>query len=350
MSHGGDIYRNTVNLDLSVSLNPLETPESVRDAVAGAIKRAGFYPDIEMLELRRAIARAEGIGEEYVYGGNGASELLMAAVRTVRPGRALLFEPGFSGYRHALRSVGCEIIECVLDEGEGFALSGDKAAALGDDFDMVFFCDPMNPSGKNIDEKLLLDILDRAREKKISVCLDESFFYMSEKALDTHVRGRGRLVDEYEDLMIIRSMTKLFSVPGVRMGYVLANPKFIEGMRRQLPEWNLSVFGEAGIAAGIKEIRGGDFLRRTMDAIRREREYISRGLSEIGFTVYESDTSFILFKGCEELYDRLLQRGILIRDCSDFLGLKKGFYRIGLRRHEDNERLLREIRGIVNED
>lgn len=373
MRHGGDIYRNKIYLDFSVNLNPLGPPEGVLAAVSESLDYAGCYPDLDQEEVRGVTAQALGLDSSYVIAGNGASELLLAAVRAVRPKKALLFEPGFSGYRHALDSVGCEIIHHVLREDKGFAITRDDLAAIGNDIDLIFLCDPANPVGLNIGEDILKEIPGIARRSGAAVILDESFYLLSDGAagkfrsrqtgwdgeifpedatssgnLAEHrigfiKDGRDNLIKEYENLTIIRSLTKVLAIPGIRVGYALASPDRIRALIQQLPEWNLSVTSEAALKAGIKVLSGSDYLARTHECIRKERGYLAGVLGKMGFTVYDSQSPFLLFKGPDNLYEEMLKRGILIRDCSDYVGLGKGYYRIAVKDHRQNEMLVRAM-------
>ncbi|WP_026510435.1 pyridoxal phosphate-dependent aminotransferase [Butyrivibrio sp. LC3010] len=367
MAHGGDIYRNKVNMDFSVNLNPLGTPAKVMEAVRNSVERAGVYPDITQQEIREIIADANGVSPESVYAGNGASELIMAAVKAVRPATALLFEPGFSGYEHALLSVDCRIKRHLLNKENGFRFSEEDIKALseesGDRPGMIFICDPSNPTGVNIEEEILIEILDIAKERDVYVCLDESFLYMSEKIgkfwnaddsgrvgnANEFLKARVRdLITKYENLIIIRSLTKLLALPGIRMGYAISSPRNIKKMIRQLPEWNLSVCSEAAMKEGIRLIGEMDFIKSTNDLISSERSFLMSKLRNLGLKVYESDSSFILFEGPSDLYDALLSKGILIRDCSDYYGLEKGFFRIAVKGHLENEKLVEALEDVLH--
>ncbi|MDO5702146.1 MAG: aminotransferase class I/II-fold pyridoxal phosphate-dependent enzyme, partial [Lachnospiraceae bacterium] len=180
MSHGGDIYRNSVHTDLSVNLNPYGTPDLMLDAAAEGIRLAAAYPDSEQEEVRSAIAAADGVAAECVFAGNGASELILASVRAVAPKTALLIEPCFSGYRHALKSLrGCEIREMYLREEEDFRLGDGVIGCMDEGVDMVFITDPWNPTGQPVGGELLLKILAEAQRRHIYVLLDQSFYLMS---------------------------------------------------------------------------------------------------------------------------------------------------------------------------
>jgi threonine-phosphate decarboxylase len=348
MDHGGDIYRNKVNIDFSVNLNPKGAPVEVIKGAAASLEKADAYPDIRQDEIRWAIADYAELSPDSVLAGSGASELIMALVRAVAPKTALLYEPCFSGYEHALKAQGVGIKRHLLKEQNSFAITDEDTGALTDDIDMVFICDPGNPSGAAIDNEVLTRLLDRALTKGIFVCLDESFLALSDKGEKTEEGSQAELVKRYSNLAILRSMTKVFALPGIRMGYVLSDGGNIERIRAQLPEWNLSVVAKGAMEAGIEVLRKRAFIAGAMAEIKTERQFLSENLSRLSMEVFSSDTCFILFKGPEGLWEKLLTRGILIRDCSNFVGLGPGYYRIAVRGHEDNRALIRAMEEVVN--
>lgn len=350
MKHGGDIYRNKVNMDFSVNLNPSGAPEEMLNAVRESLKCAALYPDMEQEKIRRAIAEQEETVPECVYAGNGASELIMAAVRAVNPAKAVIFAPCFSGYEHALDAAGCKTVRYILKEENGFELTSDDLKVLDKDTDMVFICDPVNPTGRNIDDTVIDELLKKTAEYDIAVCVDESFMLMSDKALEQRQIDYVKEIKGYGKLYVIRSLTKLFAMPGIRMGYVLSSPEGIEKIREQLPEWNLPVTAEAAVIAGMKLVKDTSFVRDTAELVRTERRYLAGELEKYGMKVFDSNTSFILCKGPGKMYERLLERGVLIRDGSEDPGLGSGFYRIAVKEHESNEKLSKILGEILNED
>lgn len=361
MAHGGDIYRNKVEMDFSVNLNPVPVPEALSEALRRGIREAGFYPDPEQEDVRNALARLEGVGKDCVFAGNGASSLILAAVRAVSPGRALLIEPGFSGYRHALRSLrSCEIREYFLKEEDGFALTEEALGALEGGVDMVFLSDPWNPTGQNIDEEVLLLFLEAAREKGAAVLLDQSFFLLSRKGAGG-TGTPGALLAEYGNLIIIRSFTKLFALPGIRMGYCLTAPEMIRKLQSQLPEWELSSPAASCMKAGAEMLAGDEALAVDYEGLERERTFLASELVKRGLVVYPSDTIYLLVRVPEggagrpgmaqafpsDLFRALLGRGILIRDCGDYPGLERRspdtepfYFRIAVRDHFTNMKFL----------
>ncbi|MCR5094623.1 MAG: aminotransferase class I/II-fold pyridoxal phosphate-dependent enzyme [Lachnospiraceae bacterium] len=358
MGHGGDIYRNQVELDFSVNLNPLGTPEAVARAVRESAELAAMYPDPRQEAVRRAIAQLESVSDDQVIGGSGASELLLAAVRALQPRRAFLFEPAFTGYAHVLEAAGCRIDRKILKSSDGFCLQEQDVSELFADFsadgrdapglrDLIILCDPANPTGRNIDENVLMTILEEAGKRGIPVLLDESFFLLSDKAEQEGRDRSGRLLRTCADLIIVRSLTKLFAIPGIRAGYAVASADNIRRIRAQLPEWNLSAAAEAAIDAGCRVLSETDFAAESRAFLREERGFLAGELAEAGMKVYPSDAPYLLFQGPEKLGDRLLARGILLRDCSDYAGLGAGWFRTAVKDHASDEALVRAVREVT---
>ena len=359
MLHGGEIYDKKIEMDFSVNLNPVPCPEAVLAEIRRAALEVSNYPDIRQSRFRTAVAEAEtGLSEksvkftaENIVGGNGASELLMAIACMVRPKRALLPIPSFYGYEHVLRASGCEVVRYNMagEDERGktqFELSERFTDAITEDTDMVILGNPNNPTGRLISEDLLLAVLERCRKTGATLVVDECFYRLSGKREDgANTVSARNFVHEYGNLFIVDAYTKLFSIPGVRAGFAVTSAENAERLREFLPEWNMSVFAES---AGVKcaEIsEEGSFIKKTREVICRERDYLSAQLSGLGITVYPSDTNFILIKSEDELYEKLLKKRILIRDCSNFRGLDHGYFRIAVKDHASNERLINAIRA-----
>ncbi len=348
MAHGGDIYRNKVNIDFSVNLNPLPVHEDILRAIRESERYSAAYPDLYQDELREALAHHTGMEKENVIAGNGASELIMATVRALMPKRALLIEPCYSGYRYALGLIpGCRIEEYLLSEENGFVLTEDVLNCITSDIDVLFLTDPWNPTGKNIDDQLLDMMLKKASDEGVNVILDQSFIMLSEKTYDRCVISE--LIKEYSNLVVIRSFTKFLGLPGIRMGYMISSAGNIRRIRRCLPEWNISAQAEEVMKAGIRLADNKEYIDNVLEEIRTGREYLSKELRSGGFRVYDSDTAYILFKSERELYGSLLEKGILIRDCSDYKALGKGYYRTAVKDAESNRLLIGTINELIKE-
>ncbi len=355
MLHGGEIYDKQIEMDFSVSLNPYPCPEDVKDALRRAISDVDKYPDMSQRNFREAAARAEGVDASCVIGGNGASELLSAIVLELRPSKVLLPVPSFYGYVHALGMVReCEVATYQLSEDAGFELTMEFVDDITDDIDLVILGNPNNPTGRCIRKDVLEAVLMRCKEVGAAVIVDECFYKLSEGAITgngvldaAEIASARAYLNEYDNLYVVDAYTKLFSIPGVRVGFCLTQPSNIESLRRFLPEWNMSAFAEAaGVACAEILARGSadsctaeNYIQKSLDMIRKQREYLTSGLLKKGIKVFCSDTNFLLLSG-SNLYEELLERHILIRDCSTFEGLPKGYYRIAVKDHASNERLI----------
>ncbi len=347
--HGGS-YTGDGYIDFSVNLNPYESKEVsyvIEKSLKEGMEYAGIYPDISQTKVRESVARMESVDSRCVIAGNGSSELIMAAVRTVMPKCALLIEPSFSGYAHALGSLpGCRIIHYVLSAEEDFALPDEILDRITDDIDIMFLCDPWNPIGSNIKDSTLEKILDRACLRNIYVVLDRSFIMISDlysKCTDENI---ANLIEKYHNLIIIKSFTKCFALPGIRMGYALACPEMIKALKNQLPEWNLSSITSTCMRS-LSDMPGiTEFFTGSAEYIANEREYLTEKLSGFGIKVFKSDANFILIRHEKNTYEKMLKQKIIVRNCCDFYGLDDRYLRIAVRRHEDNVKLINAMERI----
>lgn len=341
--HGGDIYRNHVKIDYSVNVNPLGIPQSVRQAILGAMEQCRNYPDIHAEQLKTLVGRMHGISPDMLIFGNGASELFLAVIHALKPEKIVIPVPSFYGYEHAASASGAFVYYVPLREETRFYPGEELLAALDHDTDMLFLANPNNPTGVQIKEDDMKKLLQHCLERKITVVLDECFMEFCENP-----SSMVKQIESFPNLILIRAFTKSFSIPGVRLGYLICgNERIREAVMRHLPEWNLSVFAQAAGAACTHETH---FLQETILYLNRERKFLTDGIRSIpGFcdVVYPSAVNFLLLSSSKPLYSKLSERGILIRDCGNFRGLSDGFYRIAVKTREENEEFLR-IAGEIN--
>ncbi|MGN0168408.1 MAG: pyridoxal phosphate-dependent aminotransferase [Acetatifactor sp.] len=334
--HGGDVYRNHVEIDFSVNLNPLGIPEAVETALREAVKNCDRYPDIAAEKLKLAVSSMLNVPKEFLLFGNGASELFMAAVHGIRPGKIVIPVPSFYGYEYAAEAEGGEILYYETTAETDFCLTDDFFSVLTEDVEMLFLANPNNPTGGLLSREYLDRLLCHCRDRGIYVVLDECF--------TEFCTGEASVIQKTEafpDLILVRAFTKIFSIPGVRLGYlVCSNPSLREKISRQLPEWNLSGFAQA---AGCACAGQTAFVKKTADCVRRERQFLEDGLKQQGIRVCKSAANFLLIYSERPLYNELLEKGILIRDCRNFRGLSEGYYRIAVKKRKENEILLNAI-------
>ncbi len=343
MKHGGDIYNNTIDLDFSVNTNPFGMPQSVKMALNQAVERAEKYPDIECKDLRCALAERYKVAPSQVLCGSGASEIFTAIAESERPEKALLVAPGFYGYERCLESVDCEIVYHYLKEADDFCITQNIFLDIRDDIDVMFLACPNNPTGRMIEPELFCGIMERAALHEILVVLDACFFELMDlRAREAWTRAGldfSSLIAKYENLVIVNAYTKSMAIAGVRLGFAMAaDSELIEAIAMHLPEWNVSVFAQmAGIAAA-KEL---SYATDSVNKLYEEKLFLTHSLIDAGFIVFDSDVNYLLIKAEDrDFYQEMLDKRVLVRDCSNFEGLEEGFYRIAIRTHEENVKLL----------
>lgn len=354
MLHGGDIYHGGVRDDFSVNVNPLGLPQTVRRRLRDSVEEWSRYPDPECRELTRQLAEYHGLERERIVCGNGAADLIYRLACWLRPKKALVLAPTFSEYERALRSVGCQVRRYRLKEDEDFLVDVRKLGDFLETGELLFFCNPNNPTGLAVTRQQVEYLAQVCGDKKSLLVLDECFceFLNSPEAYSFMKEIRN-----CPQVMILRAFTKTYAMAGIRLGYmVCGNLDFAEGVRLTGQPWSVSAPAqEAGVAA----LGERNYLEKARELVSRERERMRAGLAGLGFQVFPSQVNYLLFKDREEekhgnLWEELRQRGILIRDCSNFFGLEAGegnfgfrYYRIGIRKCEENERLLENIREIL---
>lgn len=336
--HGGDIYAGKVLLDFSANTNPFGTPQAVQEAIIEALPQLHRYPDPYCRKLVAAIAGHEAVPKNYILCGNGAADLIYAYGRAVHPKKAAMLAPTFSEY--ALGLSDCEISYYFLQESKDFSLdSGILDFLRLEKPEVLFLCDPNNPTGQLADPKLIESILERCRDLKIRLFLDECF-------LDLTKNGSSRkgFLSSYPELFLLKAFTKSYGMAGVRLGYGLsADSALLEAMSRSQQPWNISSLAQA---AGIAALEQREFLQKCVETVEKERVFLSASLSGLGFRVIPSDTNYILFQARVGLADALREKGILIRNCDNYPGLCPGWYRIAVRLPEENQALIQAIQEV----
>lgn len=338
--HGGDIYRHPDVIDFSVNTNPLGTPESVKRAVQESVAKIEHYPDVRCEALRKAISRFEQVNMEEILCGNGAAELFFAAVQAVCPQKALVIAPSFSEYEEALRSVGAEVEYYYLCEEDNFQIREDYVDKLSEEIDMIFLCNPNNPTGVLLERKFILEVLKRCKEKNSLFVLDECFVDFVEEPENHTIKD---MLKEYPNLFLLKAFTKRYAMAGVRLGYGLSsNQRLLEKIQHCGQPWAVSTVAQK---AGIVALKEEEYVKRSMAYVHAQRKKLIKNLTLLGYKTFDSKANYIFFQGEEGLYEKCLEKGILIRDCSNYYGLKKGYYRVAVKLQEENEKLLEVLKA-----
>lgn len=340
--HGGDIYRNLAEYDFSVNINPLGMPKKSIKAAQEGILLSVRYPDYKGEELCMAIAEQKGILPEQMILGNGAAELIYVLCQALRPKKAVAAAPCFQEYEAAVQSVSGNMMYLDLEEARNFQLGEEILSDITKETDLLFLCNPNNPTGNLIEREFLEKIAEQCEATNTYFCLDECFLPFLER--ENHITLLGK-IKQFPHLIILRAFTKIYGMPGLRLGYaVSANKGLLERMRKSLQPWNTSIPSQM---AGIVALSDREFLHNTRTIIKREKEYLlgelSGGLAE---KIYASSANYIFFKSRKDLKERLLQQKILIRACGNYRNLSNEFFRIGIRTHEENQVLIDRWRRI----
>lgn len=341
--HGGGRCGRRVALDFSVNTNPLGTPERVRQAAADSLRHMDRYPDPCCRELTRAIARHERVPEDYILCGGGAAELIFSYCAALRPGRCLELAPTFSEYAAAAEAAGGEM--------ERFPLRREGQFVLGEEFldhlergrwDAIFLCNPNNPTGQLIPPPLLEQIAQVCQRKGMGLFLDECFLDLSDGGEGDSLKKR---LPKQPGLFILKAFTKSFGMAGLRLGYGLCGDSALLGaMSRTVQPWNVSLPSQA---AGVAALDEGEFLQRSRDLIREERGRLRARLEDLGLWVCPSRANYLLLYSARPLFDALLDRGILVRSCANYCGLGEGWYRVAVKRREENRALAEALEEVL---
>ena len=348
LTHVGDIYSYKEKfkgdaLDYSANINPLGMPEGVKKALINSIDTWVNYPDPLCRELKDALSKSEGIDKDYLILGNGAADVIFRLVYAVKPKNAMVLAPTFSEYEEALNAVHCKVKYHYLKEENDFILNEDIINSITSHIDMIFICNPNNPTGELTSVKLLEKILEKCNEEDVLLVIDECFNDFVEEQEKYTMKS---YLKDNKNLFILKAFTKIYAMAGVRLGYGLSSDSnLLELISKGGQPWGVSIPAQI---AGIQALKEEQYLIDTEELILKEREYLITELKKLNIKVYGSKANYIFFRGFSgvNLKELLEQRGIMIRDCGNYIGLQQGFYRICVKGHKENERLINEIRTI----
>ncbi|TAN61501.1 threonine-phosphate decarboxylase [bacterium] len=343
--HGGNtnILKENRIVDFSASINPLGLPGRVSRIISRNMHNLTRYPQPESNGLKEAIAEFHNTNPENILIGNGSIELIHLIPRALKVRRCLIITPSFSEYEFAARLSGARTVFAQAYEKDGFNLLLSKFEKLIPGVDMVFLCNPNNPTGaltSRCDISALFEICNR---HKVILVLDEVFmdFVNNAHAFSMASRAPGE-----SRLIVINSLTKFFALAGLRVGYLISSREITKKIAQFQYPWNVNVLAQE---VSREIITDKEYIRKSKALISRERAYLFGNLRSIkGLKVFTPGSNFILcklegapIKSAKKLQERLLKFRLLIRDCSNFRGLSERFFRVAVRtRRENNELIL----------
>lgn len=384
--HGGDIYSQEILWDFSTNINPLGTPEGVKEALRQSAEYCIRYPDIQCRELTAAIAAYYSnvgdksvhpvIGAKNILCANGAADFIYQLVFALRPRFALLPAPTFSEYEHALSSCGCQVQHIFFGKEKGFAVDlktlmkeilnlkkneqkdkvrgkkereGKGQEKKEQKPEMIFLCNPNNPTGLPMKKAELEAFAAFAEGEGIRLVIDECFLDFLDEPGEYSLIS---VLPKYPHLVIIKAFTKLYGMAGLRLGYGLsADDELLASVQRIRQPWSVSVPAQM---AGVAALKEREYVIQAKKIIARGRIQLSEGLGRLGFLVYPSRANYLFFQDLREgaekgiLYQACKQKKLLLRSCENFYGLDGSYYRICVKTKEENEQLLAVLKEVLS--
>ena len=360
--HGGNIWsvgdryglQPSEIIDFSASINPL-FPEKIKDIVVRSIESLCHYPDPDYRKLRGAISEFINISPENITVGNGSTEFIYFIPRVIKPENVLIPIPSFSEYENAVRQINSNPLFLNLKEKDSFELPLNEVIDGLKDVRMLFLCTPHNPTGVLYKKEDIFRIIEECERRGIWVLIDEVFieFVPDFKKISFVSEAVKR-----KNLIILRSLTKFFVIPGLRLGYAVGNADIIKKIKDCQEPWRVNTIADA---VGCEILRETDYIDESLSLVKKERDFLFSELGSVnGLKLFPSTVNFIMASlkqstvnsrqsiTLRDLYSKLASNGILIRDLSTMRGLDNRFLRFAVRNHSDNEKLITAIRRILN--
>ncbi len=345
MEHGGNIHLASREtgipagdiIDFSASINPLGMPETVAAVIWENIRYLPHYPEPFADQLAAHLGAHLDIDPQTILCGNGSTELIYLVVRALKPGRVLIPGPTFSEYGRACRTQrGTAIAGHRLAPENNFDIDPDAYINAMAGCDLAFLCNPNNPTGRLLNRDAVDAIATAADRLSCYLVVDEAFidFVPEHSVLDLVAKG--------SHLMVLRSLTKMYALAGLRIGYGVF-PKTLAAFAKNHKEpWTINTLAQKAGTAAISDAR---YREMTMAFIQEEKQFFEEGLKSLGIAVIPSAANYYLarMENAKEVIISLRKKGILVRDCSDFYGLDGSFFRTAIRTREENEALMREL-------
>lgn len=332
-------------LDFSANINPLGINKTVKESMIAALDKVERYPDITYFDLRYSISNYEHINIKDIFIGNGAAEVIFNIARAIKPNKVLLPAPTFSEYEEAVRSVDSEIKYYKLKEENRYYLDENFIKEIDEDIDLIFICNPNNPTGVLTKKSFVERVLKKAEEVNAFVVMDESFLDFVE---DEAYYSSKDLLGNYKNLIIVKSLTKFFAMPGIRIGYGMScNEEIIEKINVASVPWAINTVAAEATCTALKE---EGYIKESIEYVKAQRDYLYEELKKLEFIkVFEPSVNFIMFKVLNnvDLKEQLIKRGILIRSCGNYEGLSKEFYRVAVRTKEENIKLITRMKTVA---
>ena len=330
-------------ISFSANVNPLGVSNKLRKELANQIDVITSYPDREYTDLRKAIASYCDCDYKNVIVGNGCTELISLFIQITAPKKALLLGPTYSEYERELALNGGTLDYYMLKEEEDFKLDvNDFLKHIDSSTNLVIICNPNNPTSSCLNQSEMRSILSHCKKTNTYVMVDETYVEFSPEIENiTSVP----LVEEFDNLILLRGTSKFFAAPGLRLGYGITNNQMlITEINTNKNPWMIN---SLAVVAGITMFSDKEYIKASRELSKNERIRLTEIFEKSNrFKVYPSNGNFILLKILDEnisssdLFEKCIKKGLMIRDCSSFPTLGDRFIRMCFMNPEDNDRLV----------
>ena len=356
--HGGNVWEFSETygvpvdemIDFSISTNPFGAPETALESIRGHLSLVKHYPDPDPEWLLEALAKSAGVEPNNVILGNGSTELiyLFNEVFLEDGYEAVIPVPSFSEYKAAIERFGGNMTFLRCNSSENFQLNVEELEkTISKKTRVIFLCNPNSPTGVLYDKADILRIIRFAAERNVLVFLDEDYIDFVD---DTKRYSMAEYVNDYNNLFVLRSLTKFFGLAGVRIGYGIGSPELVSAMNNVKMPWSINSLAMFATEAAINDI---DFIKKSRLLVSQSRKEMWEMLKSIPWLkAHPSETNFLLIEIIQkdltstQIKEGLAKKGLLIRDCKDFDGLDNRFFRVTVRRPEENKKLVKQIKSV----
>ena len=337
-------------ISFAANVNPLGLPEDFSGRMAGEISCIERYPDREYTALRAAMGKYVNADPDMILVGNGSSELIGDVLRIREKPKALLLSPAYSEYERDLKLMDGDVEYFDLSEEDDFICNvSELISRLDAGYDLLVICNPLNPTSTAISRRDMEKVLDKCSGTGTICLVDETYIDFADECYDA-----TPLCGKYECLFVIRSMSKFFCAPGLRLGYAVTSHRALrDRINERKDPWSVSSFAAV---AGESLLCDEHFIKRSASYVREERDRVCRALDEMrgyGLKYYSPTANFVLCRlpegdfDAHSLFEKAIRERMMIRDCSSFRGLDERYFRFCFMKREDDDRLLEMIREEV---
>ena len=354
LNHGGDLDIIEKNykiakeniIDFSGNINPLGISNKLEKTIKDNLSVITTYPDKDYISLKEAISKYCNCDKNHIIVGNGATEIISLFIKNLSPKNAIIISPSYSEYERELKNNNCNINFFNLEEDDDFLLNIDKLInCINDKIDLIVLCNPNNPTGTAINNEQIKRILNKCK----FLMIDETYAEFS--SISENICATS-LVNDYDNLFVIRGTSKFFGVPGIRLGYgICKNKTILDKINKHKDPWSVNSIANL---IGITMFNDNEYIEKTKNLIFNQKLYIFEELSKIkNLKFYKTNSNFILCKilnnktTSTKLFENLIKENILIRDAKNFPFLNDSFFRFCILSEKNNKLLIEKLKNIL---